>query len=172
MESIMTITEGLAEIKLINNKINKKTKAVIDVSIRNEKFKDPYENEGGSAKFVQDTMQTITDLAERKKNIRMAIQLANEATVVKIGNYEMTIAEWLIWRRETLPSIKTSYMQVYSHVKQEESMNNSFDKDSAGLVISVDAPSVHKKLEELGEIEDEIDGKLSMINATTTITIE
>ncbi len=45
----------------------------------------------------------LQDLEQRAVALRRAIQSANDKTVLAIGGSEMSIADWLVWRREVAP---------------------------------------------------------------------
>ena len=96
----MTIHRGLAELKLIDAKIEK---AISLIEPTGTKQKDKLVN--GLVKesdFITDAKakyQSVNDLIERKTKIKTAIVNANSETVVSIGGKEMTIAEAINFKR-------------------------------------------------------------------------
>jgi hypothetical protein len=91
----MLVTSGLNELKLLDNRINRKIaegsfvagakKASANVNGKTSKDKF-YET--SKAEFT-----SITDLIKRRNAIKSAIVRSNANTIVKIGDKEMTVAE-------------------------------------------------------------------------------
>ena len=98
--SKLTITEALAEIKTINKRLQTKRQNTLQYVARDARVKDPLEREGGSVEFLKRERQSIKDLEQRVVAIRTAIQRSNLETRTTIAGRELSIAEWLTWRRE------------------------------------------------------------------------
>jgi hypothetical protein len=93
METI-TITRGLAELKLLDSRIDKETNKAIFIDCYSEKNKkglisklDIQEIE----KNANSCYQSILDLIKRRNAIKNAINDSNSKTIVKIGSNEMTV---------------------------------------------------------------------------------
>jgi hypothetical protein len=90
----MTIHRGLAELKLIDSKIEKQISEIKPVGINQKgKLILEYIGEEDFKKNAQSKLDSITDLIDRKSKIKAAIVKANGETMVKVGEKEMTIAD-------------------------------------------------------------------------------
>jgi hypothetical protein len=180
--STITITEALAEIKTIGKRIEKKRQSVASYLLRDSRLKDPLEKDGGSVKFITEERQGIHDLEKRIVAIRTAIQKSNLTTLATIGSREQSVAEWLTWRREVAPGAQAFTTQLNSGIR---TAREKIQKEGGRLVVSADAEANsarelivntdEKAL--LGEQEafektlGELDGRLSLLNATTVIEL-
>ena len=94
MSEKMTIHRALAELKLIDSKIERKCR---HITASGGKQKDGLVNEHHKEEeFVRDVkalFQSVTDLIQRKQSIKSAIVVSNATTQVKIGENTMTVAE-------------------------------------------------------------------------------
>ena len=90
----MTIHRALAELKLINAKIEKKTSNLELIGL---KKKDGLVNEVVAEdqfiKNAQGSYHSLTDLIKRKIEIKSGVALSNSITVIKFGEYEATVAD-------------------------------------------------------------------------------
>ncbi len=173
----MTITEALAEIKTIDKRIRSKQEFIRNYIMRMDNVKDPLEKDGGSFKVLEEEMQAIGDLEKRIVELRRGIQSANEKTKVSLEGLEMSIADWLIWRREVLPGRRMFLNALRSTMSnnREAVRRNSWgvkeaDKTSPpDIVVNIDEKALMSELEKLGKIEGDLDGQLSLKNATVMI---
>lgn len=176
-----TITEALAEVKTINKRIEKKQQFVMDALLRQDFMKDPLEAKGGAVKVVAEEMQGISDLRHRIIAIRTSIQQVNEKTNVTIGDETHSVAEWLIWRREVAPGIGSFLGQLRAKLNQARNMAQSKGVSVRGtvntapvenmndIIINVDEYALAAEAEKLESILGQLDGKLSLVNATTFV---
>ena len=80
---VLSISEALAEIKLIDKKIKKKREDINTHSTRLEHLNDPFPLEhGGSAGFIKRELQAISDLIDRHVTQLKALQELQSLTVV------------------------------------------------------------------------------------------
>lgn len=178
MEVQMTITEALAEIRTLNKRIEKKIELISARVGMQGHIKDPFEAEGGTLEANKREMQSIHDLQSRLVAIRSAIHEANTKAVLKIHNLEYTLAQWLVWKREVLPAQKKLITGVSRNINrfvqqvQSQGLTINPDADSDKQVrLTYDVAALEKEADELEQIEGVLDGKLSLLNATTTITL-
>lgn len=122
-KSTMTIHRGLAELKLIDSRIEKAIQNIQpcsaqqkDKPINGTHSKEDFENKAKA------DLQSITDLITRKQTIKSAIVKANAETSVTIGDKSMTIAEAinyktiLEFKRQLARSLKSKGDSIVSHV--------------------------------------------------------
>lgn len=187
LQNTLTITEALAEIKTINARLQKKRQSVIDYTARDVRIKDPLEKTGGSALFIERERQAIADLERRIIKIRTTIQKANAAHSLTVSNSTMTVLEWLTWRRDVAPGQKQFIATVVSSiVKLRNAAQTKGGRVVAANVaqVNIDDPNAPPEVaifideagllqqgEEIETVLGTLDGKLSLFNATTTITL-
>lgn len=179
----MTITEALAEIKTVGKRIAKKREYIQQYLARAEGMKDPLERDGGAEAVIGRERQSIADLETRIVNLRMAIQRANEATAVTINGVTRTIAEWLVWRREVAPSrqqwligIRRSIASLREGAQKKganiftvSAVAQAGDTKPIDLIINVDEADLAAQIEELEDTLGQLDGQLSLKNATVMV---
>lgn len=91
MEEI-TITRALAELKLLDSRINKKINESEFVFFISKKNKNNI-NQDTLVANSKSAIQSISDLIERRKNLKSAIIMSNSSTEVTLGDEVMTVAE-------------------------------------------------------------------------------
>lgn len=91
MEEI-TITRALAELKLLDSRINKKTKDSDFVFLLSKKNRNNLNTETLTTN-AKGSFQSIVDLIKRRQTLKSAIILSNANTKVKLNGEEMTVAE-------------------------------------------------------------------------------
>lgn len=175
----LTITEALAEIKTINSRIIKKREAIMRYFARDTRMRDPLDKDGGSVEFVSRERQAIKDLEERIVAIRSAIQTANLATVLVLGENKRTLAAWLNWRREISEASK-AFLNAMAHsinqVRQQaiKASMTMVDKETGAqgeIVVAVNEKALAGEVEAIEQLLGDLNGKLSLLNATTMIEV-
>lgn len=130
----MTIHRALAELKLIDSKINKKIELIEpsgwmqkDQPVNGFYEKKRFEENAKSA------IQSIQDLISRKQRIKSAIVKVNSETKVKIGEMEMTIADAINFRSiiELKRALVAMLHQKHIAVKKKIEQNNPNITDNA-----------------------------------------
>lgn len=182
----MTITEALAEIKTIGKRLEKKKQAVLANIGRDSRLKDPLED---SIAYVKQERQAIEDLEKRIVRIRTAILRKNLETPCTVGENTMTIMEWLNFRNEVaekrqmfLTSINTAVRQIRDKVQREGgrvtfagaaavASADSGDKKPIEILLHLDEKELLAEQEGLEKTLGDLDGKLSLLNATTVIDV-
>lgn len=177
----MTITEALAEVRLIEKKIEKGKQMVGQHVARFDHVIDPFEEQGGSRMVVTRELQSLHDLGERRVKIREALSEANLKTMLAIGTTTRSITGWLAWKREVAESEQRVMVQLVSqaqqHIERAQSKPTVYkEKDGeepklAKLILNVDISDLNAKAMAIEEILGVLDGKLSLLNATTVINV-
>lgn len=115
MEEI-TITRALAELKLLDSRIQKKIAESEFVFFVSKKNKSNV-NQDTLVSNSKSSVQSITDLIERRKNLKSSIIISNAVTKVKLGGEEMTVAE-VIERKQLVEY----YKQFLNKMKQNREL--------------------------------------------------
>lgn len=178
----ITITEALAELKTIQKRVEKKQQFVLTYLTRQEGLKDPFEKNGGSVELLRRELQSIDDLRTRHLRIRTAIQHKNHAVTLAISNTTFTIAEWLTWRKELAPSEQSfvsALQRQLAQVRVEAQRKGAVVVGDGGnaskpsdVLVNIDEQTLAKRDEDVTETLGVLDGKLSLLNATTQIELQ
>lgn len=182
-----TITEALAEVKTIGKRIQSKRSSVMQYLVRQEALRDPLAAEGGSQEFVKRERQAIGDLEQRIVAIRRAIAEANAKTELTIGSLTMPLQDWLTFRREVAPGRKEFLAHIRTGIQnvRQQAMAKGWGVVQASAVavaggeglkpndvlVNVSETELAKEIEDLEAILGQLDGQLSLKNATTQISI-
>ncbi len=182
----MTITEALAEIKTIGKRLEKKKAAVMQYMARDSRLMDPLSSDGGSVEYIKSERQSIEDLEKRIVSIRTAIQKSNLATQATVGENAMSIAEWLTFRREVaagrqqfLASMNNGIRNIRDKVQKEggrvvaavAAVADSGSRPVVEIIVHFDEKELLNEQEDLEKTLGDLDGKLSLLNATTVIEV-
>lgn len=178
----ITITEALAEIKTIGKRIEKKRNFILQYMARQEGVRDPLEKDGGSEQVIAQEMQGITDLETRLIRLRRGIQSANDTTAVTVNGMVRTISEWLTWRRDVAPNrrtLLTTLQQQLAGLRAKAQQQGQAvisataingDVKPSDIVVNVNERAISQELEMLEDTLGQLDGQLSLKNATVTVT--
>jgi len=178
-----TITEALAEIKTIEARLGKKRESIIPYLARGGQLRDPMEDiDGGSAEFIRRERQAINDLEERVIRIRTAVQAKNQEVTLTLGERTRTLAGWLTWRREISEGQKQYLAQLFQTIQHTRNQargrqvvqagDTSAGKPEETVIINVKESELTAEIEAIEKTLGDLDGKLSLLNATTKITID
>jgi hypothetical protein len=176
----MTITEALAELRLIPKVITSREAAIYANITRLSDKVDPMSAEGGQPVHIERMLQSIRDLNDYRMNIREAIEDSNATTEVTIAGHTHTVAWWLRWQREVEPEQKELFVSIQAKIdvarrEMAMAMNRIASPDAQAKVPQVVTNIAEDKLRQMSEellvIESELDGKLTLSNSVTTITI-
>jgi hypothetical protein len=181
----LTITEALAEIKTIGKRVETKQSQLESYIVRDSRMRDPMENDGGSVEYIKRERQAINDLQKRVVNLRLAIQQSNMVTRLALNGTDMTVYEWLIWRREVAPHQSNQLSRIWQTLQnarrgaQQRGVNviaataaiQSGGNEAQEIIVNVNEQAIAKERENVEAILGELDGRLSLINATTLINI-
>lgn len=174
----LTITEALAELSLIDKKVNKKQESVNSFLFRQDMFKDPLADQGGSKAHVSSEQQAISDLLDRKLRLRRAIADKNTSEKLTISGVTMSIADWLVWRREIAPlkqQILASMLTRVQAARTEAAKRFGPSEDGktrpTDIVVNFDERQAMAESERIGDTLGILDGQLSLKNATVTLDV-
>lgn len=172
-----TITEAIADLKVIDKRLQSQQGNVMTYLMRPEQLKDPMEKEGGSVEYIKRQRQSIGDLETQAIAIRRAIAAANDATQITVEGTTRTISEWLIWRREVAPKrqqFQRGLLQTIRNnrdqaIKKGSKVSTPDTAEQGDLVINIDEAALSSEVEMLDTILGVLDGQLSLKNATVTV---
>lgn len=182
----MKITEALAEIKTLAKRIEKKREFIEQHVARPEQIKDPLSKDGGAPDVIKRELQAIRDLFSRIVAIRVAIQQINQTTTITVGDQTKTVAEWLAWRKEVAPihvALTDSLANQLNRIRQDalrkganvisgvSAVAQSGEAKPTDIVVNVSELDLSVEREMLQKILGELDGQLSLKNATIDVPL-
>ena len=175
----ITITEALADIKTVAKRIEKKREFILGYLARPDGVKDPLEKDGGSAEAIKREEQAIGDLETRVIALRRGIGLANDRVAVEVCGQSRTITDWLTWRRDVAPKRKEFLGRVSATVRQlrQNATKQGFATLAPGqpaanpndMIVNIQEAALAADIERLEQTLGELDGRLSLHNATAMI---
>jgi hypothetical protein len=127
----MSVTQGLAELKLLDKRINKSICHLEWAVLRTKTNKV---DEADLKKTSLSEYQSYMDLVKRRDTIKRAIVLSNAQTHVKIGNWSGTVAEAIehkgsiTYKKSLLDKVKHNINMVNVEYKQAvQNLNHRLD---------------------------------------------
>lgn len=179
----ITITEALAEIHLINKKIEKKKENIKRNLLTVSNIEDPFKNDGGAKEYIKREKQGIEDLYKALVKIRSEISKANLENSITIGDETKTIFSWLTWKREVANDYNSFLKEAADlvtqslerHLKQPQVYMRGEQKEKEIEIVkyssNLDTAAWYKENEEKEDKLNKLDGLLSLKNATILIEI-
>jgi hypothetical protein len=181
MKAKYTISEALQELKTLDKRIVSTRDFILAYGIRQGSTIDPLDMEGGSHKEIPNRLRQLKDLLERKVQIRIAINQANAETQASVCGQTRTVAEWIVWRRDAfkqeLESWRALQRKVLDARQQATTKALTIKEDGTQptkvneVACFIPEGEISKRIVQLEEIESVLDGKLSVVNATTLIEV-
>lgn len=132
----MTITRGLAELKLLDKRINRTVnESVLAGFTVGKKVMNGFTNVEEIEKRAKSDYQSIQDLIKRRNEIKSAIVVSNATTEVEIAGQKMTVAEAIErktsidYDKQLLAKLKQTYANIVNHVDRvNDDVKNRLDK--------------------------------------------
>lgn len=138
----MTIHRALAELKLIDARIEKAIQLVEPTGLMQEgKPVNGFYSKDDFEKEAKSKYQSVVDLIDRKNAIKSAIVKANGTTKVKIANKEMTIADAInfktviVVRKNLIATLKKKHLAVKAKFTTENEKVNNVALENAKIMI-------------------------------------
>ena len=122
MPSMMSVTQGLAELKLLDKRLTKELSYLEWVAVSSKK---KHVDEATLKKAAESEYQSYMDLVKRRDTIKRAIVLSNATTPVSIGTiWTGTVAEAiehkssLLYKKRLVEKMKDHLLKVTSEYEQ------------------------------------------------------
>lgn len=174
----ISITEALAEIKLIEAKKGKKQQFVVQHLVRPKDRIDPLAEQGGSEKVVSQYMQSLDDLNERLVAIRRAVSLANQSTTIEVFGVSRTIQDWLAWRRDVYPTqskfldnLARNIVGKREQLFSRQGLGAAQQVSGEDMITHIDEKDLIEQIEALEDTNNKLDGILSLKNAQIEVEV-
>jgi len=175
-----TITEALAMLHVTDKKIAKRREEILKYACRVTDLMDPIKSDGGSQVYVEKMYQSVEDLLNRMLDIKRAIRKANEGTELTVGKHTLSVADWLEWRRTLSVQIGRHNAQVASTIQNLRDHTGKMKREASAdspnvnldVMVNLNEEELARAAEEHEVILAELDGKLSLLNATTYVEMD
>ena len=123
----LSIHRALAEIKLLDSRIERatKNKFLVYKKISEDKVLGRIKNKKDFEEEVKSNYQSVTDLINRRILLKKLINKSNSETIVTVNGKEMTVTEAIEYKKiidykeSLLNSLQTQYRNVLATVKKE-----------------------------------------------------
>lgn len=172
----MTVTEGLQEIKTLKARVAKRRVTALPYVARPENMVDPFAKEGlTSEQFIQQERQGIADLEKRIVRIRTAIQRVNLDSKLEVDGVQGTVADWLVWRREVAQGAAQFLAQIAQRVgaaREQGTFGQRSKAEMVNIVATVSEKDLAADIEQMEKTLGQLDGRLSLHNATAVIEVD
>ena len=175
-----TITEALAELATLDKRLPKKAADMLPYVARLEQIKDPFVKTGGSEKYLAEQRQSFSDLQVRKIMLRSAIAKANAETVIEVAGRSMSVADWLVWKRECYAPYVSMLKGLLGQAQGARAeaqkrgvalVTTNTASTPEDIVVNVDEQGLVNEIDGMEEVYGRLDGLLSLKNATTMIEV-
>ena len=139
----MTVHKALAELKVIDSRINKAIMEgtyVVANKHSNEKIQGKTVND--FREHMKACHNKVTDLIARRNAIKRAVVLSNATTKVKVGNEEFTVAEAIEMKNHGM-EFKANYMRMLAtqNMNAQNELNRhsgeAIEKEAEKYILSV-----------------------------------
>ena len=188
----MTIARGLTRIKTISAQIENIKRDLTSYSAWNNKklcpaskSKDLAKNQQETAAYVKAQFQSFQDLCKELTNIKLAIQIANENTMITVAGKTISLAEALVIRGTTGNFYRDAAgccsRSVLNAQIDSDKYNSNLDKieDPKAREAMQSDVNYFVSIEEINELREfstvflrDIDGILNEANALTEIVLD
>lgn len=142
MKTKMTIHRALAELKLIDSKIEKSISVIDPTGLRQEgKLVNGFAEQTEFEENAKAKLQSVNDLINRKTAIKSAIVKANGTTPVIIAEKSMTIADAInfktviIYKKQLIAQLSSKHNSTKSHFTTENEKMKQVALDNAKIMI-------------------------------------
>jgi len=157
-----TIQEGLEDTETFLRELDERRKFILDHVVHEAYQQDPLEDRGGSKSAIREALEAIDRLSEMILVTRVAINKARANTDVTVSKTTKTVEEWLIWRKELSIGALSFVEYLAEKVRNAREWGDDF-------LVNLDEEELAQMEKDLLETLGELDGKLSVIYATTDI---
>lgn len=182
MPKQITITQALAEVRTLKERIAKQAEFVQANAAYASNMVDPHARSGGSHEVIRRARQSISDMQERIILLRTSISLANAQSTITIGGITRTINAWLVWKREVGPDVRryqadlrravdTRRNAVANEVHRINQQRGQGETLKVDLVVAFNEAELNDEIGHFEQVWGELDGELSMVNSRIVLEL-
>ena len=108
----MKIIEALKEIPLIEKKINSNCQLITQYASYCNKVGPAFKDKAEQEKELKSLIQSNVDLTKRQLSLKRILAKTNAILTVEINELELTIVEWLEYKKKVAELMKKSYLAL------------------------------------------------------------
>lgn len=179
----MTIADGLTELKLVNEKLEKQYGEIVKYSSRNKLMTEEVPDQ---KKYLRELIQSSNDLIKRYTRIKLAIMRANLDTKIVFNDREFSIAEAILYKQGLIVKMQ----KIWESVSDQTAVSDltkyrgfsgiNLDNSKTATVIETmelilryyDPKEKERELTKLLELRSYLDRLIEKANHQTLINID
>jgi len=171
----MMIIEGMKRLRVIKKRMASNIDSVNKYAAIISSERPMFGSEDEQKKEVKEIIQSNLDLLREYLKLKKRIERTNLQTVVEIGGVEYTISDLLILKRELVQLVVNTYdaLNVNQAQMRLNSMRHHVPTGQQGETPRInhmfDEKEKNEQLRKWQDLYDNIDSRLEVINATTTL---
>ena len=168
---LMTVAQGIQELKLIDQKVEKRRQNLKVLCAYASDKKPVYEDQTAKVKSLR---QSILDLLDRKCKIKAAIMQANLTTKVSWKGTDRTLQQILFLKQEGAGQVQGMLTSLdHSQIEREvEARKSRDDKSNVVTVLCYDPAEKERALEAHLDLQGNLDVLIDSANHGTFIDVE
>lgn len=171
----MKLIEGMKKLKVLEKKIDRNTETIQMYASAPSNEKPTFGNELDQRKQVKELIQSNNDLMQEYLNLKKQVDMTNLQTNVTIGKREFKLIDLLVLRRglakrmaRTYSALNTNYADArLSNMQRNIALQQGEKPPHA--VRFYDEMEKMEALQDWQSLQDEIEQRLEVINATTEL---
>jgi len=171
----MALIEGMKKLKVLEKRIDRNTERILMYSSAPSNEKPTFGDEKEQRKQVQELIQSNKDLLTEYLHLKQRVDMTNLATRVTIGKREFKLIDLLVLRRglakkmeKTYHALSTDYADKRLAQMQRNIALQAGEKPPHALRF-YDENEKFANLQEWQGLQDEIETRLEVINAVTSL---
>lgn len=167
----MKLIEGMKTLKVIEKKMQHNAERINQYAAIVSSERPIFGTETEQRRQVEQLIQSNTDLAKQYLSLKKAVDLTNIQTQVTIGKETFSISDLLQIQRNVAKLMKTTYSALNDKQAEQRitTMRQPTTEKPPHVERMYDENEKYKGLQYWQGIEDEIETRLEVINATTDL---
>jgi regulator of replication initiation timing len=171
----MKLIEGMKKLRVLEKKIARNTERISQYASAPSNEKPTFGTEQEQKKQVKELVQANVDLTTEYLNLKQRVDMTNLTTVVNIGKRTYKLSDLLVLRRglaklmeKTWHSLSTEYGDRRLSSMRGNVVLQAGEKQP--FVVKIyDENDKFEQLQDWQSLQDEIEQRLEVINATTQL---
>jgi len=171
-ERELMLVEGMKRLRVIEKRITNNSTNINSYASMVSTEKARFETEDKQKFEIKKLIQSNTDLLDEYLNIKKRIELTNLSTTVEMGGRTYTISDLLVIKRKLASMMITTYNSL-NDSQGRQRLRGSYSETGTGqrphVVRLFKEEDKIEGLQKWQDLEDNIESRLEVINATTPL---
>jgi len=174
MNEPMKLIEGMKKLKVLEKRIGRNTDRVIQYASAPSNEKPTFGDEKEQRKQVKELVQANVDLTTEYLHLKQRVDMTNLTTDVTIGKREYKLGDLLVLRRGLAKLMEKTYHALspqYGDMRLQQMQRGALQpgEKPPHTVRFYDETEKFEALQDWQSLQDEIEQRLEVINATTEL---